>query len=252
MRQTRLLMGMPITVEVVDDAGAEAAIDAVFDSFAAADATFSTYKESSEISRINRGELHLLDASPEVVDVLDACTWLEQVSGGAFRARRPATVTRPELLDPAGFVKGWATERACGALRDAGLVRWYLSVGGDLQASGGQSATEPWRVGIADPNSPGTVRASVDVVDGAVATSGLAERGRHLWDGRTGAEAETFASLTVVGPSLTWADAFATAAYALGADGLAWVAQFDGYHALAVTYDDQLLATPGFARPDGP
>ena len=62
---------------------------------------FSTFRPSSEVSRINKGELHLLDASQEVVEVLDACTWLEHLSGGVFRARRP-----DGSLDPAGFVKG--------------------------------------------------------------------------------------------------------------------------------------------------
>ena len=53
---------------------------------------FSTFRASSEISRINRGELHLLDASPEVIEVVDACTWLEHASevpsGPADRAMR--------------------------------------------------------------------------------------------------------------------------------------------------------------------
>ena len=47
----------------------------------------------SVISAINRGERHPLDGPAEVVDVLDACTWLEQVTGGAFRG--PAGPSRP-------------------------------------------------------------------------------------------------------------------------------------------------------------
>ena len=59
----------------------------------------------------------------------------------------------------------------------------------------------------------------------AVATSGTAARGRHLWDGRTDRPAEALASMTVVGPHLTWADAFATTAFVMGRDGIDWVAK---------------------------
>ena len=98
---------------------------------------FSTFRDDSEISRINRGELHLLDASVDVVEVMDACTWLEHESNGAFRARRP-----DGTLDPAGFVKGWAAERAGRVLREHGLNRWYLNVGGDIQTAGRQTSGE--------------------------------------------------------------------------------------------------------------
>ena len=57
MKQLQLLMGMPITVEVVDPSVTEADIENVFAYFRAVDDTFSTYKEHSEISKINRGEL---------------------------------------------------------------------------------------------------------------------------------------------------------------------------------------------------
>ena len=119
-------------------------------------------------------------------------------------------------------MKGWATERATGALDAAGLEHWCVSVGGDLQVRGqpgGGSRGRPWRIAVADPLHPGRVLASFDLHDGAVATSGTAERGRHLWDGRTGRPPGALASVTVLGPHLTWADALATAAFALGDAG---------------------------------
>ncbi|MBI2776249.1 MAG: hypothetical protein HYX57_03125 [Chloroflexi bacterium] len=51
-------------------------------------------------------------------------------------------------------------------------------------------------------------------------------------------------SLTVVGPSLAWADAFATAAFAMGLDGLAWVHDHPGFGALAITADDRVVWAP--------
>jgi thiamine biosynthesis lipoprotein len=53
--------------------------------------------------------------------------------------------------------------------------------------------------------------------------------------------------MTVIGPDLIWADAYATAAFLLGRDGLAWVADHHGYDAIAVI-GDRLVRTPGTDR----
>lgn len=226
--------------DAADPSVVHEAIDATFAELDRIEAVFSTFRADSEISRINRGELHVLDAGSEVIDVLDACTWLEHDSGGAFDIRRPDD---PARIDPAGFVKGWAAERAAARLDEAGLAHWYLSVGGDLQARGAMPGGEAWRVGLADPNRPGELAGVLEVIDSAVATSGTAERGEHLWDGRSGDRARGWASLTVVGPHLTWADAFATAAFAMGAAGVDWVARHDGYTAIAIGLDGRVVTS---------
>jgi len=191
---------------------------------------FSTFLPTSEISRINRGELHMLDASPDVIEVLDACTWLEHASNGAFNARRP-----DGLLDPAGFVKGWAAERAAGLLLEAGLQNYYLRVGGDIQTHGLQSTGEKWRVGIVYPHNSSRIHSSVDVPENwAVATSGTAERGQHIWGKDATAITPQFSSMTVIGPHLMWADAFATAGFALGDAGIEWVEKFPDYTAFTL------------------
>jgi FAD:protein FMN transferase len=253
VRRVAPTMGTVASIVVHDDAPVDvvdAAIDEVLAELERSEAIFSTYRADSVITAINRGERHLLDGPAEVVDVLDACTWLEQTTGGAFRARRPEP---PYPFDPAGFVKGWATERAAGTLDAAGLEHWCVSVGGDLQVRGqaggervhGRSGGRPWRIAVADPLHPGHVVASFDLHDGAVATSGTAERGRHLWDGRTGRAADALASVTVLGPHLTWADALATAAFALGRDGLDWIEGLGGYEAIAVDHGGMVRATAG-------
>jgi thiamine biosynthesis lipoprotein len=222
-----------------DRALIDAAVEVVWTELDRLESIFSTFRSDSEISRINRGELHLLDASPEVIEVVDACTWLEHASNGAFRARRPGDM----IIDPAGFVKGWATELAAQHLDRAGLRNWYLSVGGDIQTRGTARNGSPWRVAIADPNcdDPQAIAAIVELNGDAIATSGTASRGRHLWDGRTDRPAESLASMTVVGPNLTWADALATAAFVMGIDGIDWVSQFPSYRALAISVDGALL-----------
>ena len=195
------------------------------------EAMFSVFRPESEISRINAGTLHHLDASREVVDVLDACSWLEQVSDGAFSIRRSRESAE---INPSGFVKGWAAERASRLLAERGLSHWYLGVGGDYVLNGGMASGEPWRIGITDPRDASMLVGTVDVKNGAVATSGTAERGTHLWDPRTGEPATAFLSVTVTGPSLTWADAYATTVFVMGELGLEWIGQFPGYSVLPV------------------
>ena len=247
VRRARHVMGTTASIHVHDDAPqelVERAIDELLAELDRLELMFSTFREHSEISRVNRGELHLGDCSREVTEVLDACTWLEQASGGAFDIR-PNGLDGP--IDPAGFVKGWAAERASGALARCGLEHWYVAVGGDIIVSGSPAPGERWRIGIANPIRSGEILASLDVEGGAVATSGTAERGAHLWDVRNGAPANGFASVTVSGPSLAWADAFATTVFVMGEPGIEWVTQFDGYHAVAVRPDATLLASDALA-----
>jgi len=238
-KRTTRVMGTVASIHVddgVDPERIEAAIAETFAELERIEAVFTTFRPTSVISRINRGELALVDAPQEVIEVLDACTWLEHASNGAFRARRPEP---PHLLDPAGFVKGWAAERAARQLEEAGLRSWYLSVGGDLMARGRQADGTPWSVGVVDPFERDRVLATFDLIDSAAATSGTAERGAHLWDGRGGAPHE-LVQMTVIGPSLTWADAFATAAFAIGRSGVDWVSGFAGYGAIAVDREGSL------------
>lgn len=191
---------------------------------------FSTFLPTSEISRINAGELHMLDASPDVVEVLDACTWLEHLSDGVFNARRP-----DGSIDPAGFVKGWAAERAAILLGEAGLQNFYLRIGGDIQTHGVQATGEKWRVGVVDPHDASRVHSYVDIPENwAVATSGTAERGQHIWGKDTQPASTQFSSMTVIGPHLMWADAFATIGFALGDAGIEWVEKFPDYTAFTL------------------
>jgi thiamine biosynthesis lipoprotein len=252
-RTHRRAMGTVASVHVHDPrpvAVIDRAVDAMFAELERLEDIFSTFRPHSDISRCNRGEISLFECAPEVLDVLDACTWLEHESDGAFCARRP---TPPFGIDPAGFVKGWAAERAAGALRDAGLASWYVAIGGDIVTCGTPPGASAWRFGIAHPFDPSRIVAELDVPGGsAVATSGTGARGRHIWNGarrghvasRAGAAAETpYASLTVVGPSLTWTDALATAAFARGAGALDWLRRFPDHTAFAFDADGVVLGT---------
>src|SRR4051794_14613663 len=126
MTQVRHIMGIPIGIDVRDDVDVEVAFDWLHE----ADATFSTYREDSEISRLDRGELALADCRPEVDEVLTRCMRLNRATGGAFSVR-PAG-----RLDPSGLVKGWAVAGAAQRLAAAGAERFCINAGRDHGAPG--------------------------------------------------------------------------------------------------------------------
>ena len=236
-------MGMPVVVDVRDRNVDDAVFDRVFDWLRFVDATFSTYKADSEISRINRGELELADAHETVREVLDRCEELRQETGGYFDARAPL----PGLVDPSGLVKGWSVDRA-GAILDAGGARNYaVNAGGDMVLRGGALPDDRWRVGIQHPLLRDQIAKVVEANDLAVATSGTYERGDHVIDPHTAKPPVGVLSVTITGPQLATADAYATAAFAMGEAGPNWTARLPrGYAAMTILTDERVLSTPGF------
>lgn len=200
------------------------------------DRMFSTYRADSVISRLDRGELDLADCPPEVAEVLALGEQARLVSGGAFDVRRTGADGRV-VLDPSAVVKGWAVERAARELDGLVDTDFCLSAGGDLVCRVRRPDAEPWRIGIEDPHDATRVLAVVPVHDGAVATSGLAHRGEHIVDARTGTTPTALASVTVVAGDLVRADVDATAAFALGEHGLAWLRSRPGCSGLVVSAD---------------
>ena len=257
--RTQHVMGMPVRAIVRGDDALDAAVDGAFAWLRWVDATFSPYDARSEISRWGRRELALRDAHPLVREVLDRCELLRAETGGAFDIR----FRRDAPPDPCGLVKGWALERAGARLAAAGARDFCLDAGGDVLVRGG-----PWRVGIRHPLRRDRLAGVLELRDGAVATSGAYERGRHILDPRSGRPPAGVLSVTVVGPDLGTADAYATAAFALGEDGPAWTATLAGYDAMTIvpggrartsvttgyspdspTFGtDRVLMTPGFGR----
>jgi FAD:protein FMN transferase len=233
-------MGMPIAIDVREPGGID--VGPAFDWLSEVDAVFSTYREDSDISRLDRGELALADCRPEVDEVLTRCLALERMTHGYFSVRSAGR------LDPSGLVKGWAVEGAAHRLAAAGATSFFIDAGGDIVARGRPSPERLWRVGIRHPEELDRLAAVLAVEDLAVATSGEYERGAHIVDPHTGDAPTGLLSVTVVGPDLAAADAYATAAFAMGAGGPAWTATLSGYDAMCITADHGVLSTPGFAR----
>jgi thiamine biosynthesis lipoprotein len=235
------------TVFSFDVRGAQpGALDPVIAELHRMDRVFSTYREDSEVSRLARGELTVAECAPEVAEVLTLGAEAERSSGGWFSL---SYAGRP---DPTGIVKGWAVERAARSLLAAGATGVSVNGGGDVQMLGSPASGRPWRVGVADPLRPGGLAAvisSAGASELSVATSGSAERGVHIVDPRTHRPAVTdLVAVTVVGPSLTWTDCWATAAFAMGArDALPWLESLPDVEALLITAGDEVRCTEGLA-----
>jgi thiamine biosynthesis lipoprotein len=149
-------------------------------------------------------------------------------------------------LDPSGLVKGWSVERASALLARAGSANHCINAAGDVRVRGEAEAGRPWQIGVLHPQHPDALTAVVAVTDAAVATSGTYERGLHVFDPHTFLPADALASVTVVGPDLTFADAYATAALARGLAAPAWLSSLSGHEAYVVDAGGHVWSTPGF------
>jgi thiamine biosynthesis lipoprotein len=248
LHHVEAVMGTTISIDLVDSHD-RSLLGEVVAWFHHVDEVFSPYKETSTVTRIGRGLV--ADDDPaltgEVMEVLDRCEELLVESKGVFDvwAMPSPNGTR---FDPCGFVKGWSVERAAAMLEREGVRDLCINAGGDIALRGRNHEGHPWRLGIRHPDDAALLAM---VVQGegplGIATSGTYERGAHLFDPRDGQPVTELASVTVVGPSLADADAYATTLYVMGVEGLAWIDQHPGYAACAITRDLETFATATFA-----
>ncbi|WP_369250053.1 FAD:protein FMN transferase [Streptomyces sp. R41] len=236
MRRVEHVMGFPVSLRIDDELVDDETADPVFAWLREVDARFSPFLADSEVSRLDRGELEPDELSRDLVEVLGLCEEYRVASHGAFDVR-----LHGRGLDPCAVVKGWSVQRAAELLAARGVRRFCLNAGGDVVTYGG-----PWRVGVRHPELADRLCAVLEITDGAVATSARYERGDHILDGRTGRAATGLLSVTVVAPSLTEADATATAAFAMGAEGVEWAAAREGCEVFAVDAGRGVLRTAGF------
>ncbi|MEI7742730.1 MAG: FAD:protein FMN transferase [Chloroflexota bacterium] len=234
-------MGTTVSIDIREPFVAAAAVEEAVAWFHDVDRRFSPFREDSEVTRIGAGTLALEDASPDVRAMFTLADGLRERTGGFFDPRGHRPDGRP---DPTGVVKGWAVDEAVALLRMAGARNFEVVAGGDLVACGEPAPGRAWRIGVRHPDREGAVAAVLAIRNMAVATSGLYERGGHILDPHTGSVASGLRSITVIGQGLTLVDAFATAAFAMGEPGIAWVARQDGYGAVAITDSDRVVWTP--------
>jgi len=234
-------MGMPITVEVVDDI-AKRDFESVFTYFTRVDKKYSTYKTTSEISKINDG-LPRSEWSQEMQLVIDLCEQTKKLTDGYF------DIDHNGKLDPSGLVKGWAINNAAKVLSDKGIKNFYIEAGGDIQVHGANADTKPWAVGIRNPFNIEEIIKVINLTDVGIATSGTYIRGQHIYNPRDNHhEANSVRSLTVIGPNIYEADRYATAAFAMGKEGIAFIESTPNLEGYMVDANKIATYTSGFER----
>lgn len=223
-----------------------------------ADRTFSLYKPESHLSQLANGKTNLQSCPPVVAEVWKTCDFWEEQTDGWFSA-----FTAQNTFDPAGLVKTWAAKAAFGYLLEQGISNLTMNAGGDILISDETSDRQNWRVAIHKPVSIASadsgLLAVVDLYETkyrAIATSGSAERGSHIWNpkapGKTAAS--NLLQVTVLASDLVTADVWATAIFAAGNLGIGLLEKHNSRHpedpiaALTVDTLGALNATDGFAE----
>jgi thiamine biosynthesis lipoprotein len=235
MRKTAQIMGTAVSIDAPNLKDASI-IEAAFKRLREIDRKFSPYKKNSELSKYNRGELNEQTLSAEMKFILHACRRAEERTNGYFSAWYGGAV------DPNGYVKGWAIAEAGKVLEETGYKTYCIYAGGDILAH--SDGSKNWNIAIQDPRnkhkilnpstSLGASKAVIKIKNGAVATSGNYERGKHIINPMTKKPADELLSFTVVGPDIVMADILATAAFAMGQKGIDFIKKQKGYEAIVI------------------
>ena len=195
------------------------------------DEDFSTYIDSSWVSRLRKGKVEIVDCPTSVQEVWELCLRAKYLSDDAFD---PWAVAGG--FDPSGLVKGWAADICADLLVGAGAQHVQVNAAGDLALRGGYFDTadgvvKPWKIGVVNPDDRQEVLQIFEISDGAIATSGTYERGAHITDPYTGMIAIGAKSATIVGAAGWLCDALATGVMVAGQDAAKWFTQpeLEGY-----------------------
>ena len=213
MIETRLIMGMPVTIEIADSGASQEAFDKAFEYLEYVDRTFSVFKFESEISKINRGEIEKKDWSEDMKAIFILAEKTKQETDGYFDIK-----DNKDAYNPSGIVKGWAIYETAKILWKMGFENFYVNAGGDIQFSGKNAEGKQWKTGIKNPfNQKEIVKVLYLKEKQGIATSGNYIRGDHIYNPKDRAKPiEDIVSFTVIGPNVCEADRFATAVFAMG------------------------------------
>ena len=127
MKQTQLIMGMPITIEVADARAPADIFERVFGYFTAIDRTFSTYKPNSEISRINNREITIEQASQDMRTIVALAEQTRRETNGYF------DIARGGAYYPCGIGKVWGVYQGAHIMRGTGCRNFYVDAGRAIQ-----------------------------------------------------------------------------------------------------------------------
>lgn len=134
-------------------------------------------------------------------------------------------------IDLGGIAKEYAADCAASVLMNLGVHNGVINFGGDIRILGPHPDGHPWEIGIHHPRLSDTLIATLELVEGAVATSGDYERAivvngkrySHLLDPRTGWPVEGLQSVSVIAPVAVIAGSASTIGMLKGGAGKAWL-----------------------------
>jgi len=260
MKHHAIIMGMPVIIQLVDSRPAAEQnqdTETIFNYFRQIDELFSTYKPNSEISRLNRGELDLKQTNSEVQKVLQLCEETKQQTNGYFdvtqlsfpRKRESRELMHPATqINPTGLVKGYAIWQAAQQLQQKKYRNFCLEIAGDMQAQGHNESGQYWQIGIENPFNRQEIIKVVQLNKQGIATSSTSIRGLHIYDPIHHQLADKIASISVIAPNVYEADRFATAAFAMGEEGIRFIESQPNLEGYMITKDQRAVFSSGFAK----
>jgi thiamine biosynthesis lipoprotein len=232
-------MGMP-TILNVPGANNEQ-LEPVFEYLKSVDEKFSPFIKASEVNLYNQGMLKRSSFSEEMKEILTLAKKTKKETNGYF------DVFQDNRLDPSGIVKGWAIHKAAIQIYQSGFVNYYVEVGGDIEVSGKNEKGDDWLIGIRDPFKKNALAEVVRLTNCGIATSGTYLLGQHIYNPHLpGKGIDAAISLSVIADNVYEADRIATAAFAMGRDGIPFIEKLPNFEGYQINRAGGASMTSGF------
>lgn len=244
---------------------------------------WSRFLPDSEISRLNAAAGAVCTVSPETYRLVERAEFARVATGGRFNpfvldrlqslgdgvdlplvdgVLEAQAVIDPTVIlvegasavhipsgarfDPGGIGKGLAGDIVAERLVAAGAASVQVELGGDVRLVGRGWRGERWTVDVREPRHRRTVIGTIELDDGAVATSSvLGRRWRrgnaemhHIIDPSTGLPSTSdLVAVTATSSELWWAEIVAKTVLMSGSDRAAGLMETFGATGLAVSAD---------------
>ncbi len=242
VKETRILMGMPVTLEIIDESATQKDLDDVYSYFTWVDNKFSTYKKDSEITKFNEGKIKRHDFSFEMKVIFAKSAQTKKETDGYF------DIKHNNYYDPSGIVKGWAIYNAAQILKKRKFKNFFVDVGSDIQVYGKNSEGKNWKIGIKNPFNQNQIVKVLSITNLGIATSGTYIRGQHVYNPKDCKPITEILSLTVIGSDIYEADRFATAAFAMGKKGIYFIEELKGFEGYMIDKEGIATQTSNFSK----
>lgn len=146
-----------------------------------------------------------------------------------------------------GIAKGYIVDRTMDVLRSAGIKHALINAGGDICVIGPRGDGSPWTIGVQDPVQKDKCLQTIEMTDGAVATSGNYEvyfdrekLYHHIISPKAGMPVSGPVSVSVIAPDTMTADALSTGVFVMGVgEGTRFLKSMNGVGGLIVAADQR-------------